>query len=286
MQELLMNLTFIERGVLAGVIIAFICPIVGAFLLVRRVSIISESLSHITLTGISAGVLVSSTTIWFADVNPLYAGFLFAIIGSLLIEKLRDLYKSFQELAIPIILSAGVGLSAIFMSLSTSGYNEWYMYMFGSIVSVTRGDLQFIIWAAIIVIAIVVLFYKEFISISFDQEYASVSGVSVRLMNQIFAVLIAFVIAMSMKIVGILLVGAMIVLPVATSIHFAKSFKQVIIYGMVFAQVAMLSGIYFSYQFNIATGGMIVMMGMIQLLLVMAAGKMMEWFVGRKKREY
>ncbi|WP_368504774.1 metal ABC transporter permease [Alkalihalophilus sp. As8PL] len=286
MQDLLMNLTFIERGVVAGVIIALICPVVGAFLLVRRVSIISESLSHITLTGISAGVLLGSTTIWFTDINPMYAGLAFAVAGSLLIEKLRDIYKHFQELAIPIILSAGVGLSAIFMSLSKSGYTEWYMYLFGSIVSVTRDDLVFIIITAIVVLIMVVLFYKEFISISFDQEYATVSGISVRLMNQIFAVLVAFVIAMSMKVVGILLVGAMVVLPVATSIHVAKSFKQVVGYGVGFAQLAMLSGIYFSYQFSIATGGMIVVMGLLQLIVVMMTKKVVLKWQGRDIREH
>ncbi|ERN54790.1 MULTISPECIES: metal ABC transporter permease [Alkalihalophilus] len=286
MQELLMNLTFIERGVLAGVLIALICPIVGAFLMVRRVSIISESLSHITLTGISAGVLLGSTTMIFSDLNPMYAGLIFAVAGSLLIEKLRDLYKHFQELAIPIILSAGVGLSAIFMSLSQSGYNEWYAYLFGSIVSVSREDLQFIIYTALIVIGIVILFYKEFISISFDQEYATVSGISVRFMNQVFAILVAFIIAMSMKVVGILLVGAMIVLPVATSIHLSKSFKQVIGFGILFAQIAMLSGVYFSYQFNIATGGMIVVMGMLQLVIVMGVKKIINEWQRRAKREY
>ncbi|MED1602437.1 metal ABC transporter permease [Alkalihalophilus pseudofirmus] len=286
MHELLMNLTFIERGVLAGVLIALICPIVGAFLMVRRVSIISESLSHITLTGISAGVLLGSTTMIFSDLNPMYAGLIFAVAGSLLIEKLRDLYKHFQELAIPIILSAGVGLSAIFMSLSQSGYNEWYAYLFGSIVSVSREDLQFIIYTALIVIGIVILFYKEFISISFDQEYATVSGISVRFMNQVFAILVAFIIAMSMKVVGILLVGAMIVLPVATSIHLSKSFKQVIGFGILFAQIAMLSGVYFSYQFNIATGGMIVVMGMLQLVIVMGVKKIINEWQRRAKREY
>ncbi|ADC50816.1 ABC-type Zn2+ transport system, permease component [Alkalihalophilus pseudofirmus OF4] len=286
MQELLLDLTFIERGVLAGVLIALICPIVGAFLMVRRVSIISESLSHITLTGISAGVLLGSTTMIFSDLNPMYAGLIFAVAGSLLIEKLRDLYKHFQELAIPIILSAGVGLSAIFMSLSQSGYNEWYAYLFGSIVSVSREDLQFIIYTALIVIGIVILFYKEFISISFDQEYATVSGISVRFMNQVFAILVAFIIAMSMKVVGILLVGAMIVLPVATSIHLSKSFKQVIGFGILFAQIAMLSGVYFSYQFNIATGGMIVVMGMLQLVIVMGVKKIINEWQRRAKREY
>ncbi|KGA95914.1 metal ABC transporter permease [Alkalihalobacillus alcalophilus ATCC 27647 = CGMCC 1.3604] len=267
--EWIYQLNFIERGVIAGVIIALICPIIGAFLLVRRVSIISESLSHITLTGISAGALLGGTSIWFADLNPMYMGVVFALVGSLLIEKLRQVYPHFQELAIPIILSSGIGLSAIFISLSTNSTQEWYAYLFGSIVSVTAADLHFIILAAMSILLIVVLFYKEFISISFDLEHAKVSGVSVKLSNFIFSVLVALVISISMKVVGILLVGALIVIPVATSIQFTKSFKQLMAYGILFAQAAVFSGIYFAYHFQLATGGTIVVSALVILLVVL-----------------
>ncbi|WP_054635459.1 metal ABC transporter permease [Thalassobacillus sp. C254] len=261
------DLTFIQRGVLAALIVGFICPLLGSFLLVRRVTIISESLSHVTLTGISAGVLMGQT-MQFMDVNPLYSGLLFALIGSLLIEKLRQEYRHFQELAIPIILSAGIGLSAILISIAQTGYTEWFNYLFGSIVSVTQEDLLFIIVTAFVVLLIMIFFFKEFISISFDQEYAKVSGISLKGMNFLFSLLVALVISMSMKVVGILLVGALIALPVAAAIRVAKSFKQVMFLGVLFGEAAILSGVYISYHMDIATGGTIVMSAMFILAIV------------------
>ncbi|KMK75980.1 metal ABC transporter permease [Alkalihalobacillus pseudalcaliphilus] len=271
--EWLNELNFIERGVLAGIIIALIAPIIGSFLLVRRVSIISESLSHITLTGISAGVLLSSLSIWNLEVNPLYMGVAFALIGSLLIEKLRQVYPHFQELAIPIILSAGIGLSAVFISISNSSTQEWYAYLFGSIVSVTVEDLQFIMIAALIIIIIVIVFYKEFISIAFDIEHAKVSGVSVKLSNFVFSFLVALVISLSMKVVGILLVGALMVIPVAASIQLSRSFKHLLFFSVAFSMIAVLAGIYFSYHFQLAPGGTIVVAALLILFAVLFTTK-------------
>ncbi|WP_227934960.1 metal ABC transporter permease [Alkalihalobacillus deserti] len=271
--ELLTQLTFIERGILAGVIIGFIAPVVGAFLLVRRVSIITESISHITLAGISAGVFIGTLGPWLPTVNPMYMGVVFALIGALVTERLRTIYSHFQELAVPIILSTAIGMSAIFISLARTGYNEWYAYLFGSIVSVTIGDLHFVLITAVFVLLIIALFYKEFISISFDQEFAKVSGIPLKVVNFMFALLIALVISLSMKVVGILLVGALVVIPVATSIQLAKSFKQLVGYGIIFAQIAMLAGLFFSYQFAISTGGMIVLMSLFILIVVLIVKK-------------
>ncbi|PYZ98653.1 metal ABC transporter permease [Alteribacter lacisalsi] len=265
--EILQQLTFLERGIIAGLIIGFVCPLLGAFLLVRRITIISEALSHITLTGIAAGVFLSQSALWLGFVNPLYTGLVFSLAGSLLVEKLRQIYKHFQELAIPIILSSGVGLGAILISMSGGSYNEWYNYLFGSIVTVTIGDLGFIIATGIIALIILSAFYKELLSISFDQEFAKTSGLKVTRINFFFSVLIAIVISMSMKVVGILLVGAMVTLPVAASIQLAKSFRQVVILGIIFGELAMIGGIYFSYHLNVATGGMIVVTGVTILLI-------------------
>ncbi|MDG5788771.1 metal ABC transporter permease [Evansella sp. AB-P1] len=267
--ELLQQLTFLERGIVAGLIIGFICPLLGAFLLVRRITIISEALSHITLTGITAGIFLTQTIAWFSFVNPLYVGLIFSLLGSLLVEKLRQLYKSFQELAIPIILSTGIGLSAILISLTQSSYNQWYSYLFGSIVSVSISDLLFIMGTGIIALIILFGLYKELFSISFDQEFASITGISVKRINFFFSLLIAIVISMSMKVVGILLVGAMVTLPVATSIQLAKSFKQVILLGILFGELAMIGGIIFSYYLDVATGGMIVVTGIGILCITM-----------------
>lgn len=276
--EILQQLTFIERGVIAGIIIGFISPLIGAFLLVRRMTIISEGLSHITLTGITAGVLMTQSAFLLGAVNPLYIGLIFSLAGSLLVEKLRQIYKHFQELAIPIILSAGLGMSALLISLAQSSYTEWYNYLFGSIVTVALSDLMFIIFTGFVTIVILSGFYKELLAISFDQEFAVTSGISVKKMNFLFSVLIALVISMSMKVVGILLVGAMITLPVAASLQFAKSFRQVIFLGILFGEASVIGGIIASYYLNIATGGMIVVTGVVILILSVTVKRLKSYF--------
>lgn len=261
-----LSLSFIERGILAAFIVGLITPLVGAMLFVRRSSVMSESLSHVTLTGVSAGVLLAQV-VDVIPINPLYIGFSFALVGSLFIEKLRQTFHHFQDLAAPIILSAGIGLSAVLMSISTASYNEWYDYMFGSIISVSPSDLRFIMITAVVVLLIFYFFQKELILVSFDEEYAKVSGVGTKGIQFLFSLLVALVISMSMKVVGILLVGALISLPVAASLKVARSFRQLFIWSVVLGEVAVMVGIYFSYQFSIAPGGMIVVISVILLLL-------------------
>ncbi|PSL44998.1 zinc transport system permease protein [Salsuginibacillus halophilus] len=279
--ELLQELTFIQRGVFAAVLVGLICPLIGVFLLVRRMTIISESLSHVTLTGISAGVLAAQVTVVFQNVNPMYFGAVFALVGSLLIERLRAEYQHFQELAVPIILSAGIGLSAVFISIADRGYNEWFTYLFGSIVSVTLDDLQFMIITAAVVLAVLLFFFKELLAVSFDPEFAGVSGISTGRVNALFAVLIALTIAMSMKVVGILLVGALVTLPAAAAFRLAKSFRQNLILSVLFGQISVLTGVYTSYHLNVATGGTIVMTAV--LLLIAAHG--IEFMLTRRNNQ-
>lgn len=262
----ILQFTFLERGILAGIVIGFVCPLVGAFLLIRRITIVSEALSHITLTGVTAGVFLTQTSSMLPFINPMYTGLVFSLMGSILVEKLRQVYKHFQELAIPIILSVGIGLSALLISLTKSSYTEWYNYLFGSIVTVSSTDLIFIVFVGIAVIIILTLLYKELVSISFDQEFASTTGIAVKKINFFFSLIVAMVISMSMKVVGILLVGAMVTLPVAASIQLAKSFKQVIFYAIIFGELAIVFGIISSYYLNIATGGMIVVSSIVILI--------------------
>lgn len=267
--EGLLQLTFLERGIIAGLVIGFICPFVGAFLLVRRITVISEALSHITLTGVTAGVFLSQLSSFIPFFNPMVSGLVFSLIGSIFVEKLRQIYKHFQEVAIPIILSAGIGLSALLISLTSSSITEWYSYLFGSIVTVSSNDLIFILVTGGIVFLLLILMYKELLSISFDLEFASTNGVSVRKINFFFSLFVALVISISMKIVGILLVGAIVTLPVAASTQFAKSFKQIIYYGILFSELSIVLGILASYYFDIATGGMIVVFNVIILMITL-----------------
>lgn len=262
---------FLRYTLFSGILIGLICPILGTFLIVRRLSMMADGLSHVTLSGVAAGMLLAKKFTFFAAVNPLFFGMLFSVVGSLFIERLRKVYKAYQDLAIPIILSTGLGLFTVLISMADGFTTDLYSYLFGKIVTVTKEDLFALIGVAAVVIGTVVLIYKELFAVSFDEEFARVSGVSRKSINLWFMILVALTIAASMRIVGVLLISALITLPVAASLQIAGSFRQTIMYAILFAETSVLSGLYFAYLLDWASGGTIVLMAVLLLLLVLAA---------------
>lgn len=269
----LLHYEFLQNAFLAGIIIGLIAPLLGVFIVVRRLSLIADALSHVTLAGIAGSLYLSQTFVGLATLNPLYLGIVAAVGGSMLIERLRRLYKHFEELAIPIIMSAGLGMSAIFISLAQGFSTDLFSYLFGSVSAVGRQDLYIIIGIAVVVIIFIYLLYKELFVLSFDDEYAKASGLPTKVIHTIFMIITALVIAASMRIVGILLVSSLITLPVAASIRIAKSFKQTIIYSIVFGELAVIIGLVSAFYLDLAPGGTIVMTSIIILLIVLVIKK-------------
>lgn len=263
----LMQYEFLQNAFLTGMIIGVIAPLLGVFIVVRRLSLIADALSHVTLAGIAASLLLEKKFMIFSGLNPLYLGMAFSVGGSLFIEKLRTVYKHYQELAIPIILSGGIGLGVIFISLADGFNTDLFSYLFGSVSAVSRADLWTILVISILVIVLVSLLYKELFLLSFDEEYARATGIAAKSLHFIFIVMVALVIAASMRIVGILLVSSLMTLPVAASIRFAKGFKQTIFFSILFGEISVLGGLFLSYYLNLAPGGTIVMIAVLILVL-------------------
>lgn len=268
MIEAIWQYEFLRNAFIAGVLIGFVAPLLGVFIVVRRLSLIADALSHVTLAGIAANLLLGKNFAYFANWNPLYAGMGFSVAGALFVEKLRSVYKHYQELAIPIILSGGIGLSVIFISLADGFNTDLFSYLFGSVSAVSRQDVWAVLTIACVVIGIVVLLYKELFLLSFDEEYAVISGIRAKLIHFIFIVLVALVIAASMRIVGVLLISSLMTLPVAASIRIAKGFKQAIGYSILFGELSVIVGLLLSYQLDLAPGGTIVMLAVFILLIV------------------
>ena len=265
---------FLQNAFLSGMIIGFISPMIGVFLVVRRLSLIADTLAHVTLSGVAAGLFLKKHVALFQTVHPIYVGMLFSVAGGFFVERLRNVYRYYQELALPIILSAGTGLAVVLISLA-NGFNvDVYGYLFGSLIAVSRADLSIVAVAGLIVIAAVLALYKELFYLSFDEEGAVTSGISKRWIHVVFILLVACVIAVSMNIVGILLVSSMMTLPVACGLQLSRSFKQVFVYAVLFAETAVISGLVLSYYFDLATGGTIVVLSAFLLLLVIFIKKM------------
>ena len=284
MIEALLNYEFLQNAFASGIIIGLIAPLLGVFIVVRRLSLIADALSHVTLAGIAGSLYLSQTTAIFALLNPLYLGIFAAVTGSVLIERLRRLYKHYEELAIPIIMSAGIGFSAIFISLANGFSSDLFGYLFGSVSAVSRQDLWIVLAIAFIVVIFLVLFYKELFLMSFDEEYAKASGLPSKWVHLLFMIVTALVIAASMRIVGILLVSSLMTLPVAASMRIAKGFKQAIFYAVIFGEAAVIIGLVCAFYLNIAPGGTIVVTSIIILLFVIIGKKIWLAVVTKDER--
>lgn len=270
----LLTYEFLQNAFLSGLIIGVIAPLLGLFIVVRRLALIADALSHVALAGIAGSLYLSQSVLFFSALNPIYLGMATAVGGSLLIERLRGAYKNFEELAIPIILSAGIGFGAIFISLAKGFGSDLVGYLFGSVSAVSRQDLLVIIIIAIVVIGFIRFFYKELFALSFDKEYAKVSGVNGKVIQTVFMIIVALVIGASMRIVGILLVSSLMTIPVAAAIQLAKSFKGAMLLSIAIGELSVIIGLFSAYHLDIAPGGTIVITSIIILLGVLGWNKL------------
>lgn len=268
----ILQFDFLRHTFLTGILIGIIAPLLGAFLVVRRLSLLADALSHVTLAGIAFGLFMEKQLL-VGFLNPLYSGMGFSVIGAILIEKLRSVYSAYQEIGIPIILSGGVGLSVIFIALANGFNTDLFNYLFGSVSAVSKTDFYSILVITIFIILMISLFYKELLTLSFDEEHATVSGIHSKRIHFLFIVLTALVIAASIRIVGVLLVSALMTLPVASAMRLASSFKQLIVYSIIFAEVSVIIGLISGYYLSIPPGGTIVLVAIIILIISLAIKK-------------
>lgn len=255
---------FFQRALLGGLLIGVTAPLIGIFLVLRRLSMIGDTLSHVTIAGVALGFLI--------EVYPLGTGLVFAVIASFAIEKLRKAYKTYAELSIAIIMSGGVALASLFFTLGM-GYNTDVMgYLFGSIYTLDTMDLYMVGGVTIIVIVVIGLLFKELFLLSFEEDAASVSGLPVKWMNMIITVLTALVVSTAIKIVGALLVSALLTIPVAVSLLLARSFKSSVVISVLISEAAVIIGLMLAGLFNLAPGATIVLL-LIAFLAVTLVGK-------------
>lgn len=270
MLEAILTYDFLRQAFISGILIGIMAPLLGVFIVVRRLSLIADALSHVTLAGIAGSLFLSQSVPALAALNPLYLGMASAVAGSTLIEKLRSLYKHYEELAIPIIMSAGLGLAALFISLADGFRTDLFSYLFGSVSAVSLQDMWIVVAVTVIVLVFLLGFYKELFVLSFDEEYAAATGLPAKWIHFLFMVVTALVIAASMRIVGILLVSSLMTLPVAAAMRLAKSFKQAIFWSLGFGQAAVIIGLISAFYLDLAPGATIVLTSIVILLIVLA----------------
>ncbi|RXK19374.1 metal ABC transporter permease [Macrococcus sp. DPC7161] len=260
--DALLQFDFIRYSFISGMLIGVLAPLIGTFIVVRRLSLIADALSHVTLGGLAFGMYMTKV-IGFV-INPVWTGILFSVIGSLLIERLRTVYKHYQELAIPIIMSFGIGISVIFISLADGFNQDLFGFLFGSISAVTLSDVMIVFGIFLVVVVFIGLLYKELFMLSFDEEYASVIGVP-KFIHILFMLVVALVISASMRVVGILLVSSLITLPVASAMRFSKGYGTLMLLSVIIGEISVILGLIIAFYLDISPGGVIVMLLVIIL---------------------
>lgn len=268
---------FLQNSFLTGMLIGIIAPLLGVFIVVRKLSLIADALSHISLSGIAATMLAATYSPILSTISPLYGGMLFSVIGALSIEKLRSVYKHFEELAIPIIMSIGIGLGVIFISLADGFNQDLFGYLFGSVSAVGRTDLFSIFIIGLLVVLTIFFVFKELFLLAFDEEFGKAQGIRSSTVHFIFIILVALVIAISIRIVGVLLVSSLMTLPVAASMRVSNSFKQTIIFSIIFGEVAVVGGLVSAFYLDLAPGGTIVCILAIILIITILFTKKFKY---------
>lgn len=254
---------FMIRAFAAGIITGIIAPLIGTFMVVRRLSLMAETLAHVSLLGIAIGL--------FAGIQPVITATGMAVVAALGIEKIRTSKKIFGESALALFFSGSMAFASILISLAHGFNRSLFSFLFGSIATVSQLDLLLIGGLAIVILATLFFTYKELFLVSFDDEMAQVNGLNAYLMNTVLIILAAITVSLSIRIVGVLLIGALMVIPVVTAIQLAKSFKQVLAISVVASLVAVISGLFISYYFDLASGGTIVSIALGLFLISLIA---------------
>lgn len=282
--ESLIEFEPLRYALIAGLCIGFIAPLTGSVVIIRRLSFIADTLSHFSLAGVTIGVFFSKlipTDI--IKINPIFMGILFSIIGTFIIELLRSFYKNYKELSMTILLSLGVALSGLFIALTT-GVSTSYTnaLLFGSIMSVDENDIIIILITSVAILIFTYLYHKQIVSLCFDEIYARVAGINVRALQLAITIILAIVISVFMDLVGVLLISALLIVPVATAILCSNSFKQTISSAIIFSEISIIIGFYCSYKINLPVGATIVLFNILILLIVVMIVRIKKRYVKKE----
>jgi len=258
--------SFIQRSIIVGIIVAAICPAIGLFLVLRRLSMIGDSLSHVSLAGVAAGLLFG--------VYPITMAVVFSVTAAVIIERLRKVYQRYSEIAIAIVLSGGIGLAVVLIGLSDSNNADLMGYLFGSIIAVTARDMIAITLLGLFVLISVIVLFRMLFYMSFDEEGAKLAGIPVGGVATYFTAITALTVSISMRIVGILLVSSLMVLPVAIALQVGGSFKKTLAISVTSSVFSVLSGLILSFVLDLAPGGTIVLI-LVSILIAVIVLKPM-----------
>lgn len=255
---------FMQRAFLVGILLAIIIPLIGVIVVLKRLSMIGDALSHTSLAGVALGLLLG--------IDPIVGAVVVCVVAAFSIETIRRRLPRYAEISISIIMSVGIGLASVLTGFIEDGA-AFNSFLFGSIVAITDTEVVLVVVVTMIVVVTFLLLYKELMFITFDEPGAILAGLPVKKINFVITLLTAITVSVAARSVGALIVSSLMVIPVACAMQIANSYKKTVVYSVLFAVAFTIVGLVLSYYFNLKPGGTIVLTGVVVLIPLMIAKK-------------
>jgi len=256
---------FMQRAFIAGMFIALLASVSGTFIVLKRYSMMSETLAHSALVGVAVGLV--------GGFNPLWMAVVVAILSAWLIEYLRLSFSLYSDSILAILLSGSLAIAVIIVSLGGAFNNSLFSYLFGSILSVSSEDVTVIVSFGSVALMLLLLFYKELYFIAYDEEVAKVSGIRVRFLNFLLVSVVAVIIALSIRVVGSLLIGALMVIPTVSALQYRVGFLPTMFISLLIALFSVASGMILSFYYSLPSGATIVLCVLVLFIISLIANR-------------
>lgn len=255
---------FMQRALLAAFVVGLCAPLVGIFLVQRRLSLMGDGLGHIALTGVALGFLLQT--------NPVLTAVIVASIGAIVVELIRSYGKTSGDVALAVLFYGGIAGGVLLIGLSAKQSNvNLLSYLFGSLTTVSRSDILIILSLAVIVFFATLALRKSLFALCHDSEFAQVSGIPTKALSIFLAVLTAVTVTIAMRVVGLLLVSALMIIPVASAQQIGKSFSGTRILASVIGALTASAGVISSFYLDLAPGALIVVLVISVFVITISA---------------
>ena len=277
-----LQFSFMRNAFAAGVLVSIACGIIGTFVVIKRIVFISGGIAHAAYGGIGLGYYIkySLLPLWFASSAaagdqrpgawPLIGAIVFSLLAAVIMGLIQRKTSQRADTIIGVLWAIGMALGIVFVDLSEGYKVDLMSYLFGSILAVERGELLVILILDILIIVLVLLFYKELLAISFDETFATVENVPVDAIYIVLLCMIALTVVMMMRVVGLIMVIAMLTMPAAIAGRFVRDMKQMMVASVVLGMLFTVIGLWLSYVWNLTSGASIILVSGAAYLLSLA----------------
>lgn len=253
---------FMQRAFMAGLIVALMCPLIGTFIVIKRQSLLSEGLGHVAFAGVTGASLLS--------IYPPLGAAILTVLTAIGIELVRRRQNQYTDMILALFFYTGLALAVIFATMTKMPSTGLLNFLFGSILTVTDTDIMTIAGVAVVVALTVYFMYSKLLFTAFDEQIAVTAGIAVGRINMLFAILTALVVVMGMTIVGFLLIGALMIVPVAAAHLWRRGFGQTLIISEIYSLASVSLGLLGAFEYDLAPGGTIVLVAILGYALTFA----------------